>query len=246
MALNEPVLKSHGKSKSTPTVNECSPSTGPMSSDTEIFNRLIGEPSNPSMSCAEDSHVRTLASLEKVLDSPVNAADCGSSTLKRSKPSRRVTSSSKMSPPFALADWIKYSGRSLRSGMMRNGIVYPQAPLVPLTGGIGSGLWPTPTAQTYKQDVNDSGEYARRRLDAGQQINIALAVKLWPTPQAGAQNPAAHNAMSEDFKTKLCAAWGIPTTGQLNPQWVEWLMGYPVGWTDLGDSATPSFRKSRK
>jgi len=23
------------------------------------------------------------------------------------------------------------------------------------------------------------------------------------------------------------------TGGQLNPQWVEWLMGYPEGWTDL-------------
>ena len=22
-------------------------------------------------------------------------------------------------------------------------------------------------------------------------------------------------------------------TGQLNPEWVEWLMGYPIGWTEL-------------
>jgi hypothetical protein len=27
--------------------------------------------------------------------------------------------------------------------------------------------------------------------------------------------------------------------GQLNPTWVEWLMGFPLGWTDLEDSATP-------
>jgi hypothetical protein len=33
-------------------------------------------------------------------------------------------------------------------------------------------------------------------------------------------------------------------TGQLNPTWVEWLMGFPLGWTDLGPSATRSFRKS--
>jgi hypothetical protein len=34
------------------------------------------------------------------------------------------------------------------------------------------------------------------------------------------------------------------STGQLNPQWVEWLMGFQTGWTDLEDSGTQSFRKS--
>jgi hypothetical protein len=34
--------------------------------------------------------------------------------------------------------------------------------------------------------------------------------------------------------------------GTLNPTWVEWLMGFPLGWTDLGDSATRSSRKSSK
>ena len=24
-------------------------------------------------------------------------------------------------------------------------------------------------------------------------------------------------------------------SGTLNPMWVEWLMGYPIGWTDLKD-----------
>ena len=24
-----------------------------------------------------------------------------------------------------------------------------------------------------------------------------------------------------------------PQSGSLNPNWVEWLMGYPAGWTDL-------------
>lgn len=27
--------------------------------------------------------------------------------------------------------------------------------------------------------------------------------------------------------------------GQLNPMWVEWLMGFPLGWTDLNASETP-------
>lgn len=32
--------------------------------------------------------------------------------------------------------------------------------------------------------------------------------------------------------------------GQLNPTWVEWLMGFPPGWTDLGLSEMPSCPRS--
>jgi len=31
---------------------------------------------------------------------------------------------------------------------------------------------------------------------------------------------------------------------ELNPTWVEWLMGFPLGWTDLEGSATPSSPRS--
>jgi len=34
--------------------------------------------------------------------------------------------------------------------------------------------------------------------------------------------------------------------GQLNPDWVEWLMGYPIGFTACAASETPSSRKSSK
>jgi hypothetical protein len=34
--------------------------------------------------------------------------------------------------------------------------------------------------------------------------------------------------------------------GALNPTWVEWLMGFPLGWTVCNPSATPSSRKSPK
>jgi len=33
-------------------------------------------------------------------------------------------------------------------------------------------------------------------------------------------------------------------SGVLNPEWVEWLMGFPAGWTDCGDSVTPSSPRS--
>jgi len=34
-----------------------------------------------------------------------------------------------------------------------------------------------------------------------------------------------------------------PNGGKLNPMWVEWLMGWPLGWTDLRVSAMDKFRQ---
>lgn len=31
--------------------------------------------------------------------------------------------------------------------------------------------------------------------------------------------------------------------GHLNPDWVEWLMGWPIGWTDLEPLAMDKFRQ---
>ena len=31
--------------------------------------------------------------------------------------------------------------------------------------------------------------------------------------------------------------------GQLNPDWVEWLMGWPIGWTDLKPLETDKFQQ---
>jgi hypothetical protein len=33
--------------------------------------------------------------------------------------------------------------------------------------------------------------------------------------------------------------WG--KIGPMNPEWVEWLMGFPIGWTDLRASEMPSY-----
>jgi hypothetical protein len=35
----------------------------------------------------------------------------------------------------------------------------------------------------------------------------------------------------------------IPAGGQLNPQWEDWFMGWPIGWTDARHSATDRFRQ---
>jgi hypothetical protein len=57
---------------------------------------------------------------------------------------------------------------------------------------------------------------------------------------------------ARDFRTGQQSRWENPERtrnlndqigGQLNPTWVEWLMGWPLGWTDCAASATARFRQ---
>jgi site-specific DNA-cytosine methylase len=58
---------------------------------------------------------------------------------------------------------------------------------------------------------------------------LTLAVKMWPTPNTGIGNQARARQEAGTNSPQLPEVIG----GQLNPMWVEWLMGFPAGWTDL-------------
>ena len=62
--------------------------------------------------------------------------------------------------------------------------------------------------------------------------------RLIPTPTASAARGAAKSRYfgGENYHCRLdelaeLTPWGV--CGRLNPAWVEWLMGFPIGWTDL-------------
>jgi hypothetical protein len=65
---------------------------------------------------------------------------------------------------------------------------------------------------------------------------------MWPTPTV---QDASNNGGPSQYERNSLPLKAV-AGGALNPTWVEWLMGFPLGWTDLGDSATPSSRKSSK
>lgn len=87
--------------------------------------------------------------------------------------------------------------------------------------------WPTPTRSDGMGGPGCSGR------DGGD--NLRTAVAVYPTP-------CAQDAKNSTLPVSLTDRDSIPghllrsgeqPGGQLNPDWVEWLMGWPVGWTSL-------------
>jgi hypothetical protein len=86
-------------------------------------------------------------------------------------------------------------------------------------------LWPTPTV---------CGNYNRKGASQTSGDGLATFVKKYPTPTA--HNAKETNAPSEALRNEPSLA--SIAGGKLNPTWVEWLMGWPLEWTDLKPLAT--------
>lgn len=137
--------------KSTPPATLCCNGTSPGCQSTKTSPSCEGGTCSSSQTCSAGAPpVRIFPSLERAQALPGSDPASGSNTCASSKKRTRTGSSSKTSRPFALADWRKCSGGSLRSGTLLAGTVFPQAPLVLLTKGTESGLLPTVRASEYK------------------------------------------------------------------------------------------------
>jgi len=108
-----------------------------------------------------------------------------------------------------------------RSGSMRSGRCYPREPLGPLTAENASGSWATPTAGMTKHIGMEPSAMQREAARSLRTVNAysSLAVQV--------------------------AAIG-DWNGRLNPSWVEWLMGWPLGWTGFAPLGTAGFRAWRR
>jgi hypothetical protein len=140
-----------------------------------------------------------------------------------------------------LGDLDEFSETWPQWGLMRNGECWEQRTLEQITNGTEFGLsvnihpppptWPTPTAHMSKE-TNAPSEHKRNTPTLTAQVN-------WPTPNASdyrdrgnMSNPCVQKRM--DVGKQLGLSMVVhPTSGKLNPMWVEWLMGWPLGWTDL-------------
>jgi hypothetical protein len=80
-------------------------------------------------------------------------------------------------------------------------------------------------------------------------------VAMWPTPTSrdwkDVTDPRTWNCTEDrdrfDQLGRAVFKDGAATGGgALNPTWVEWLMGFPLGWTVCDASVTRSSRKSSR
>ena len=105
-------------------------------------------------------------------------------------------------------------------------------------------LWPTPT---------QNGNYNRKGLSPSSGDGLATKVKMWPTPATrdykGARLPETMSASGRNPATNSlpdATEFQTDEIGRLNPDWVEHLMGYPAGWTDLSIVETPTGSELRE
>lgn len=183
-------------------------------------------------------HAKTFPSPEKAQELTENDQDCGEKWRGWLAKFDQDSCSWKTAQLSLLGDLIESSVILPRSGMTRGGLLWELPMLGRLTSETGFGFWPTPVA-------SDTSSRNVKYQQGG--MPLSLAVKLWPTPTGGGKS-----------KTTCLGDWGGSGSrkklrgmvsekelfGPLNPDWVEWLMGWPIGHTDLKPSETAKSRNA--
>jgi len=195
--------------------------------------------------------VKTYQPLEKETDLMVNDQECGErwhGLLARYNPN---THSWKTVQCSLLEDLEQSLEIWPRWGLMQNGVCWEQTPLVlPINETVYGFSLPTPVASDAtsgavigKNDMfyTTSTGMPRKVNQNGKDGSVGLGrlIQMWPTPQASdnrdrgnMSNPSVQRRVNIGKQVMLSQSVD-PNSGQLNPTWVEWLMGWPLGWTDL-------------
>lgn len=204
------------------------------------------------MSLRVASRVRTYPQRERVQASTAHVRECGDIWPASLARYDRDSCLWKTAQCSLLGGSVSFSEIWPRSGMMRNGVCWERVTPERHTVEIASGFLPTPTATANMLSPSMQKWPAHRRMwptpvaDSDRRTNYAqggtslgYAVRMWPTPTAqDAKNNGPPSQMERNTKP-LNAEVG----GALNPPWVEWLMGWPIGWTDLQPLETVKYRQ---
>lgn len=218
--------------------------------------------------CLEAFRVRASASPARAPGSTIPAPDCGPIKPASWAKYNPATSSWRTAQRSLLVGLDEFSGTWPRWGTMRAGAFWghetPGRP-TSVTASGSSVIFPTPTAGDSPTRGNKSDS-----LGAAFHPKLAMmaARSMWPTPTAsdatGGPGQSASSEGGQNLRTAVrmwptvtdrknnnapgqsdcnTPAMNVAVGGQLNPMWVEWLMGWPIGWTDLRPLAMDRFQQ---
>lgn len=220
----------------------------------------------------EVSPVRTLVQPEKEKDLPGNGQGSGprwQESLAKWDPD---SCSWRIPHSLFPGDWDEFSGTFPKWGTMQNGELSERTTPEHLTEETGSGFWPTPRRLDFKGASNPlvAVKCLERGYSPNLPEQVAMMqAKLWSTPYVAEDGsglfspPTAtmtDSALDAEMifriadvpdqqwtnanigKSKESSTQG-QKSGLLNPDWVEWLMGWPIGWTESSALETDRFQQ---
>jgi len=127
--------------------------------------------------------------------------------------------------------------------MKSNRLLFQLAPSTLRIEGIGSGLLRTPGTEAEGRGEYKTPERIQERWDKGHQVLLTQQIAMLPTPKSQNSTGAGeHGQGGKDLQTTVGTLPGSKL--RLEPAFVEYMMGYPEGWTDLRLSETPSSHRS--
>ena len=188
----------------------------------------------------EDFHALTLAQQEKAQELTGNKAECGEKwrgSFVKYDPNLHLWKTHQCSLLGGLDEFLETWPQW---GLMRDGECWEQQTLAQTINVTAFGLspnpmenqsppphWPTPTAHMSKE-TNAPSEHKRNTPTLTAQVN-------WPTPRTAGMcgGTGSWDLLKKNTTIEEARAMGAGNGGKLNPMWVEWLMGWPLGWTDL-------------
>jgi hypothetical protein len=195
----------------------------------------------------EAFHAKTSAQQDEAQELMESDQECGEKWLASFVKFDHDTHSWKTHQCLLLGDLEPFSETWPQWGLMRNGECWEQRMLEQTIRGTEYGL--SPNGVDSFHTPNTTG------LDGGSNSRKALKKRLmFPTPVKSEGNGSAAFKLTdaveasmgktmpkmqknphkwEQFKNQKTPTLEFQVGGQLNPTWVEWLMGWPLGWTDL-------------
>ena len=187
-----------------------------------------------------DSPARILALPVQGPGSTGNGLDFGENLLGSFAKWNQDMSSWRTLQPCLFEEWGEFSETWPKWGMMRNGACWALSiPVLP-TSENESGSWPTPTASMMTM-----GDLEQARFE-GTDPRRPKYPKAFPTPAARDYRHPNKKPYAERGGTSKGEQLPNAIGGPLNPVWVEWLMGWPLGWSGLGQVNLETFHAWRQ